>query len=172
MMTEDRADPFHTISILYKASFNLFWAHCRCLFLILMSMHGLAFSIGVVSGVVCRQLRKDNSQSALKGFQTFETRFLWRMCNSCCSTGKAAVLTLCKTQCRFMTNCCGLQCYHPFTLHGTQSLTNRKWQWRSPGARANWPVDLNKYDQLTSSPLLAWSWQNILCDTNGQFGFV
>ena len=65
-----------------------------------------------------------------------------------------------------------LYCYHPSTLHGTQSITNRKWKKRSPGARANWLVDLNKFDQLTSPPLLAWSWQNFLCDTNGQFGFV
>ena len=80
----------------------------------------------------------------LKGFRTFKTFFLWWMYNSCCTIRKAAVLTLCKTLCKLMTNCCGLHCYHPFTLHGTQSITNRKWQRRSPEARANWPVDLDK----------------------------
>ena len=44
-----------------------------------------------------------------------------------------------------------LYCYHPSTLHGTQSITNRKWQSRKPGACANRPVDLNKHDQLISS---------------------
>ena len=69
-----------------------------------------------------------------------------------------------------LINCYELHCYHPFTLHRTQSITNRKWQRRSPGARANWPVDLNKLDQLISSPLFAWSWQNLFCGKNWQLG--
>ena len=107
----------------------------------------------------------------LKGFRTFETCFRWWMYNSCCTIRTTEVLTLCKTPCSFM-NCCGLLCWHPFTLHGTQSITNRKWLWRSPGARANWTVDLYKLDWLISSLLFVWSWRNFLCDTNGQFDFI
>ena len=109
---------------------------------------------------------------ALKGFRTFETCFCWWMYNSCCTIRTTEVLTLCKTLCSFMTYCCGLLCWHPFTLHGTQSITNRKWQRRSPEARANWLVDLNRLDQLISSPVFAWSWRNFLCDTNGQSGCI
>ena len=108
----------------------------------------------------------------MKGCWTFETCFLWCMYNSCGTNRTPAVLTLCQTLCRFMTNCIGLHCYHPFTLHRTRSNTNRKWQRSSPGACASWPVDLNKLDWLISSPLFAWSWLNFLCDPDGQFGFV
>ena len=84
------------------------------------------------------------------GFRTFETCFLWWMYDSCCTIGKAAVLTLGKTLCRFITNCCGLQCYHPFTLHETQSNTNRKWQRRSPGARAYLHLSLLDHDETVT----------------------
>ena len=84
----------------------------------------------------------------LKGFRTFKPCFCWWMYNSYCTIRTTEVLTLCKTLCSFMTDCCELLCWHQFTLHGAQSITNRKWQWRSPGACANWPVDLNKLDHL------------------------
>ena len=124
------------------------------------------------SCAVCARDRVSKKWDGAITIKAFETCFLWWLYNSCCTIRTAAVLTSCKTLCRFLTNCCGLYCYHPFTLHRTQSIRNRKWQRRSPGARANWPVDLYKLDQLISSPLFAWLWQNFLCDINGQFGFV
>ena len=105
--------------------------------------------------------------ATIKGFRTFETCHLWwmYMYNSCCTNRMAADLTLYQTLCRFMTDFWGLHCYHPFILHRTQSITNRNWQRRSPGARA-------KLDQLISSSLSAWSWRKYLCDMIGLFGFV
>ena len=49
-------------------------------------------------------------------------------------------------------------------------IRNRNWQRRSLGARVNRSVDLNKLDQFISSPLFAWSWQNLFCGNNWQLG--
>ena len=94
----------------------------------------------------------------LKGIPNFWNTFPLMNKNSCCTIWTAAVLMLRKTLCRFMMNCCEQHCDHLFTLHGTQSITNRKLQRRSLEAPVNWPVDLHiNLVSLYYSPPFAWS---------------